>query len=287
MTRCNRPGGARLGADRLPQRHPGPRRRVRRARGGADAARLRGPQLRQRRRRSRICSRRAAAEAPHFGFAGHLDVVPPGEGWSGDPFVPEVRGGLLYGRGAVDMKGGIAAFVAAAAEVAEHRGTLSLLITGDEEGPAVHGTRAIMALDGRARHPARHDPDRRADLGGAARRHRQDRPARLGQHVDHDSRACRGMSPTRTGPTIRCRSWRGWSQALEALHLDDGSDAFQPSNLEVTAVETDTQGDQPHPGQRPDPAQHPLQRPSSRRGSRRPGAADGGGARRRGRASRR
>src|SRR4051794_11912018 len=43
--------------------------------------------------------------APHIGFAGHLDVVPPGEGWTGDAFVPEVRGGLLYGRGAVDMKG--------------------------------------------------------------------------------------------------------------------------------------------------------------------------------------
>ncbi|HEX8307919.1 MAG TPA: succinyl-diaminopimelate desuccinylase, partial [Allosphingosinicella sp.] len=82
--------------------------------------------------------------SPHFAFAGHLDVVPPGEGWTGDPFRAEIRGGQLYGRGAVDMKGGIAAFVAAAAEVPEHRGTLSLLITGDEEGPAVHGTRAIM-----------------------------------------------------------------------------------------------------------------------------------------------
>src|ERR687895_2511817 len=57
---------------------------------------------------------------PHFGFAGHLDVVPPGEGWSTDPFRPEIRGELLYGRGAVDMKGGIAAFVAACAEVADH-----------------------------------------------------------------------------------------------------------------------------------------------------------------------
>ena len=52
---------------------------------------------------------------PHFGFAGHLDVVPPGDGWATDPFTPEIRGDLLHGRGAVDMKGGIAAFVAAAA----------------------------------------------------------------------------------------------------------------------------------------------------------------------------
>ncbi len=80
---------------------------------------------------------------PHFGFAGHVDVVPPGEGWTGDPFEPEIRGGLLHGRGAVDMKGGIAAFVAACADVPDHEGTLSLIITGDEEGPAreVHGRR--------------------------------------------------------------------------------------------------------------------------------------------------
>src|SRR3712207_2096727 len=82
--------------------------------------------------------------SPHFGFAGHLDVVPPGEGWSSDPFRPDQRGDLLYGRGIVDMKGGIAAFVAAAAEFAEHPGTLSLIITGDEEGPATHGTPKLI-----------------------------------------------------------------------------------------------------------------------------------------------
>src|SRR6218665_3397997 len=59
--------------------------------------------------------------SPHFGFAGHLDVVPPGEGWLTDPFVATIQGDILYGRGAVDMKGGIAAFVAAASE-AQHSG---------------------------------------------------------------------------------------------------------------------------------------------------------------------
>ena len=58
----------------------------------------------------------------HFGFAGHLDVVPPGVGWTGDAFAPEIRGDLLYGRGAVDMKGSIAAFVAAAAEIPAEAG---------------------------------------------------------------------------------------------------------------------------------------------------------------------
>src|ERR1700760_1275120 len=80
---------------------------------------------------------------PHFAFAGHLDVVPPGDGWASDPFAPDIRGGLLHGRGAVDMKGDIAAFVAACAGTA-HCGTLSLIITGDEEGPATYGTPAII-----------------------------------------------------------------------------------------------------------------------------------------------
>ncbi len=78
----------------------------------------------------------------HFAFAGHLDVVPPGEGWASGAFAPQVRGDLLYGRGAVDMKGAIAAFVAAAASV--QGGTISLIITGDEEGPATYGTQALM-----------------------------------------------------------------------------------------------------------------------------------------------
>ena len=88
----------------------------------------------------------AIREAPgrHFAFAGHLDVVPPGEGWHSDPFVPEIRGDLLYGRGAVDMKGSIAAFVAALHDIPADAGTISLIITGDEEGPAIYGTRALI-----------------------------------------------------------------------------------------------------------------------------------------------
>ena len=71
---------------------------------------------------------------PHFGFAGHLDVVPPGEGWSSDAFSAEIAEGLLVGRGANDMKSAIAAYVAAISRLEPSQGTLSLLITGDEEG---------------------------------------------------------------------------------------------------------------------------------------------------------
>src|SRR5690349_15572611 len=83
---------------------------------------------------------RIGTGSPHFCFAGHTDVVPVGAAnWQFDPFAGEVRKGILYGRGACDMKGGIAAFVAAAAQhLAEGqlRGSISLLITGDEEGEA-------------------------------------------------------------------------------------------------------------------------------------------------------
>ncbi len=88
--------------------------------------------------------RRGPPGSRHFAFAGHLDVVPPGEGWSATPFAPERRGELLYGRGAVDMKGAIAAMVAAVADVPVDAGTISFIITGDEEGPAIHGTRALI-----------------------------------------------------------------------------------------------------------------------------------------------
>src|SRR5580765_2812000 len=64
--------------------------------------------------------------APHFGFAGHLDVVPPGDGWSGDPFAADIVDGRLVGRGAADMKSAIAAYVAALSRIGETDGTLSL-----------------------------------------------------------------------------------------------------------------------------------------------------------------
>src|SRR5690606_13309437 len=93
-----------------------------------------------------LAIRRGPEGARHFAFAGHVDVVPPGEGWTSGAFEPEVRGELLYGRGAVDMKGAVAAFIAAAAEIPREAGTLSLIITGDEEGTAVNGTRALIDL---------------------------------------------------------------------------------------------------------------------------------------------
>lgn len=95
-----------------------------------------------------LYARRGTA-SPNLCFAGHTDVVStgPSEQWSSQPFNAEVRDGVLYGRGAVDMKGGIAAWVAAVSQViadGEPAGSLSFLITGDEEGPALHGTKRVV-----------------------------------------------------------------------------------------------------------------------------------------------
>ncbi|OUI82099.1 succinyl-diaminopimelate desuccinylase [Gluconobacter sp. DsW_056] len=84
---------------------------------------------------------------PTLCFAGHTDVVPPGEGWAHDPFAAVVQDGRLYGRGIADMKGGVACFVAAVARRLEQgplKGSVSLLITGDEEGPAHFGTKPVI-----------------------------------------------------------------------------------------------------------------------------------------------
>ncbi|TZG29173.1 succinyl-diaminopimelate desuccinylase [Sphingomonas montanisoli] len=174
--------------------------------------------------------------APHFAFAGHTDVVPAGEGWSADPFVPAIRGDLLYGRGAVDMKGAIAAFVAAADRVSEHHGTLSLIITGDEEGPATYGTVAL--IDWMAARGIRPDL---CLVGEPTSTHRLGDMVKIGRrgsvniwievpgtqgHVAYPHLA--------DNPVPRLIAAL---DALAKLHLDDGNDWFQPSNLEITTVD--------------------------------------------------
>ena len=97
---------------------------------------------------------RRGAGSPVFCFAGHTDVVPTGplEEWRSDPFVPQIRDGMLYGRGAADMKSGLAAMITATEEFVrahpQHRGSIAFLITSDEEGPSVDGTRRVVELLG-------------------------------------------------------------------------------------------------------------------------------------------
>jgi succinyl-diaminopimelate desuccinylase len=184
---------------------------------------------------------------PHFGFAGHLDVVPPGEGWTSDPFVPELRGDLLYGRGVVDMKGGIAAFVAACAELGDHPGTLSLIITGDEEGPATYGTpKLIEWMAERGLEPDMiligepTSEDRLGDIVKIGRRGSVNMWINVPGMQGHVAYPHRADNPVPKLARL--------IDALEALHLDDGNESFQPSNLEITAVETSSRATNVIPG---------------------------------------
>jgi len=185
--------------------------------------------------------------SPHFGFAGHLDVVPPGEGWSVDPFEGSIHDGLLVGRGANDMKSAIAAFVAAVSRVDPTAGTISLLITGDEEGYATYGTPRI--IDWLNEHNIRPDMiligeptsvDRLGDTVKIGRRGSVnmwiEAPGVQG-HVAYPHRATNPI-----GPLARIIA------ALDAVHLDDGTDVFPPSNIEFTAISTPTSASNVIPG---------------------------------------
>jgi succinyl-diaminopimelate desuccinylase len=180
---------------------------------------------------------RTTGAGPHFAFAGHLDVVPPGAGWTSDPFAPEIRGGLLYGRGAVDMKGSIAAFVAALDALPEELpGTTSLIITGDEEGPAVYGTLAL--IDRMKAHELRPDlclvgePTSSARLGDVVKIGRRGsvnmwiRVAGSQGHVAYPH-----LADNPIPKLVRILT------AIEAEVLDEGTDWFQPSNIEITDLE--------------------------------------------------
>jgi len=176
----------------------------------------------------------------HFAFAGHLDVVPPGDGWTSGPFAPERRdapgGELLYGRGAVDMKGAIAAMVAAVVAVPPEAGTISFVITGDEEGPAIHGTRALIDY--------MRDRGIRPDLclvGEPTSVNRLGDTMKIGRrgsvniwlevegtqgHVAYPQNA--------DNPVPRLVAMLA---EIDALALDEGTDWFQPSNIEITELE--------------------------------------------------
>ena len=171
----------------------------------------------------------------HFAFAGHVDVVPPGEGWSSAPFAPEVRGDLLYGRGAVDMKGAIAAMVAAAAQVPAEAGTISMVITGDEEGPAKYGTvaliehmRSVGAIPDLCLVGEPTSLHRLGDVMKIGRRGSVNIWLEVAGREGHVAYPHLANNPIPRLVALLAE--------LEALELDAGTDWFQPSNLEVTDI---------------------------------------------------
>lgn len=185
---------------------------------------------------------RLGNEGPHLMFAGHTDVVPPGNEalWTYPPFEGTVAGGVLYGRGAVDMKGGIACFIAALARYVEKhgspKGSVSLLITGDEEGPAVNGT--VKLLEWAAA---------RGESWDAAVVGEPTCPDELGDMIKIGRRGSLTGQVTVYGrqghvayPHLADNPVRGLVSLANALldpAFDDGTSRFPATNLEITSID--------------------------------------------------
>jgi succinyl-diaminopimelate desuccinylase len=186
---------------------------------------------------------RRGDSGPHFCFAGHTDVVPPGSArWLTDPFEGVIRDGAVYGRGASDMKGAIAAFLAALSLLpstnggGDGGGSVSMLITGDEEGPATGGT--VRVLEWMAEHG--HIPDF-CVVGEASN------PTRIGEEIKNGRRGSLNATisvagtqghvayPARVDNPVH--RLVGALAELVATSLDEGTGYFEPSTLQVTTVD--------------------------------------------------
>ena len=185
---------------------------------------------------------RLGTSSPHICYGGHTDVVPAGdeEAWTYGAFNPHIEGGILYGRGASDMKGSVAAFTAAVSAYLEHKGTpkgsISLLITGDEEGPSVNGT--VKVLEWMAENG--HVPD--AALVGEPTN-----PDHLGQEVKIGRRGSLNGILTVKGKQghvayqhLADNPLPKLARMLDDLNeyvFDKGSAYFPQSNLEITSID--------------------------------------------------
>jgi succinyl-diaminopimelate desuccinylase len=200
-----------------------------------------------------LWSRRGRA-APVLCFAGHTDIVPAGprENWASDPFVPQIRDGRLYGRGAADMKSGLAAMVVATerfiARNADHRGTLAFLLTSDEEGPSIDGTRRVIeTLQSRNEHidwcvigePSSHEVlgdtikvGRRGSLSGRLTIHGTQGHVAYPQLADNPVH--------RFAPALA---------ELAATRWDAGNEFFQPTGFQVSNITAGTGAPNVIPGE--------------------------------------
>lgn len=179
---------------------------------------------------------------PNFCFAGHTDVVPPGERklWHNDPFAGKIADGMLHGRGAVDMKSAIAAFVAGAsrhiATSGPPKGSISLLITGDEEGPAVNGTVKVLGWLKENREAIDHclvgeptSAGRVGDVIKIGRRGSMNLRLTVKGIQGHAAYPGAALNPIPLMADLIAR--------LSAWKLDDGTPHFEPSTLSFTTVD--------------------------------------------------
>lgn len=179
---------------------------------------------------------------PHLMFAGHTDVVPPGDAgrWRHPPFSGAIEDGKVWGRGAVDMKGGIACFIAALARYVETHGlppgSVSLLITGDEEGPSVNGTDKLLAW-----------AKARGERWDASIVGEPSNPQAIGDAIKNGRRGSlsgrftvEGVQGHSAYPHLADNPVNALVDMIDALiatPFDKGTEHFQPTNLEVTSVD--------------------------------------------------
>jgi succinyl-diaminopimelate desuccinylase len=187
---------------------------------------------------------RIGSGAPHICFAGHIDVVPPGDeaAWTYPPFAAEVHDGLLYGRGAADMKGGVAAQMAAALRFTGSQGgrafgTVSFLVTADEEGRALNGTRKVVGWMRDNREVPNHcllaEPTNDNDLGEVIK---------IGRRGSMNGKlTVIGRQGHVAYPHLANNPLTGLVAVLKRYLdevWDEGTPNFSPSNLEITSIDT-------------------------------------------------
>ena len=186
---------------------------------------------------------RIGTSQPHLAFAGHTDVVPVGDeaAWTSPPFEPTIRDDVLYGRGVADMKGGIACFLAAALEYAADNGgsipgSISFIITGDEEGPAINGTRKMLELikeqDEKIDHCIVGEPSNPNALGDMIKIGRR---GSLTAELKISGVQGHVAYPDLSANPVPCMV--NILHGLTSRTLDQGTAHFDPSNLEVTSVD--------------------------------------------------
>ncbi|MGB5832669.1 MAG: succinyl-diaminopimelate desuccinylase [Thiohalocapsa sp.] len=197
---------------------------------------------------------RRGSDNPLFCFAGHTDVVPPGalEQWHSPPFEPEIRDGLLYGRGACDMKGSLAAMITATerfiADHPDHKGSIAYLITSDEEGPAVDGTRrvieALSARGERIDYALVGEPSSREQLGDTVKNGRRGSLNGL--------LTIRGRQGHVAYPHLADNPVHRAAPVLAALckeHWDQGNEHFPPTSFQVSNIHAGTGAENVIPGE--------------------------------------
>ena len=190
--------------------------------------------------------------SPNFCYAGHVDVVPPGniKNWSSNPFNPTIKKGKLVGRGASDMKTSVACFISAVSDFVrkkKFKGSISLLITGDEEGDAVNGTKKVVEYLKRTKEKINFclvgeptNPLRIGEMIKIGRRGSITGYLSIFGKMGHVAYNEKAINPSTCIVDIL--------KNLKELKLDNGSKNFQPSNLEITKINIDNSADNVIPG---------------------------------------